>query len=112
MYSAGKYASDIAGLGNIEYVKIFSLIAFIILFIACINFMNLSTARATKRAKEVGMRKVVGAGRSQIIKQFYLESIFYSIFDKSSATKHRSFQHKKPLPKRYVIPEKYKKSAK
>ena len=80
LYSAGKYASDIAGLGNIEYVKIFSLIAFIILFIACINFMNLSTARATKRAKEVGMRKVVGAGRSQIIKQFYLESIFYSIF--------------------------------
>lgn len=78
LYSAGKYIADIGGLGNIEYVKIFSLVAFIVLFIACINFMNLSTARATKRAREVGMRKVIGADRWHIIKQFYSESMLFS----------------------------------
>lgn len=78
LYSAGKYAADIGGLGNIEYVNIFSLVAFIVLLIACINFMNLSTARATKRAREVGMRKVIGADRWQIIKQFYSESILFA----------------------------------
>ncbi|MGD8306676.1 MAG: ABC transporter permease [Ignavibacteria bacterium] len=78
LYSAGKYTADIGGLGNIEYVHIFSLIAFIVLFIACINFMNLSTARATKRAREVGLRKVIGADRWYIIKQFYSESILFA----------------------------------
>ena len=78
LYSAGKYTADIGGLGNIEYVNIFSLVALIVLFIACINFMNLSTARATKRAKEVGMRKVIGAERLQIVKQFYIESILFA----------------------------------
>ena len=78
LYSAGKYTADIGGLGNIEYVNIFSLVALIVLFIACINFMNLSTARATKRAKEVGMRKVIGADRFQIVKQFYIESILFA----------------------------------
>lgn len=78
LYSGGKYTADIGGLGNIEYVNIFSLIALIVLFIACINFMNLSTARATKRAKEIGMRKVIGADRLKIIKQFYTESILYA----------------------------------
>jgi putative ABC transport system permease protein len=78
LYSAGKYAADIGGHGNIEYVNIFSLVALIVLFIACINFMNLSTARATKRAKEVGLRKVIGAARLQIVKQFYIESILFA----------------------------------
>lgn len=61
--------------GDIMYVTLFSLIAFFILLIACINFMNLATARSGNRAKEVGMRKVSGAHKTDIIKQFYGESI-------------------------------------
>ena len=57
--------------GNIVYVYIFSLTAFCILILACINFMNLSTARSTARAKEVGMRKVVGARRTDLIRLFF-----------------------------------------
>lgn len=53
----------LTGRGRIEYVHMFSLIAWIILFLACINFMNLATARSEKRAKEVGVRKVLGSGR-------------------------------------------------
>ncbi|MGH7493756.1 MAG: FtsX-like permease family protein [bacterium] len=64
--------------GNIKYVYIFSAIAFFILLIACINFMNLATARATNRAKEVGIRKVVGSDRRQLIGQFLSESLFMS----------------------------------
>src|SRR5258706_9619968 len=62
--------------GRIERVKIFGIIAIFILLIACINFMNLSTARSEKRAKEVGIRKVVGAGKKSLIGQFLAESIF------------------------------------
>jgi ABC-type antimicrobial peptide transport system permease subunit len=61
--------------GDITYVIIFSIIAFFILLIACINFMNLATARSGNRAKEVGMRKVAGAHKTDIIRQFYGESI-------------------------------------
>jgi ABC-type antimicrobial peptide transport system permease subunit len=61
--------------GDIMYVTLFSIIAFFILLIACINFMNLATARSGNRAKEVGMRKVAGAHKTDIIKQFYGESI-------------------------------------
>lgn len=57
----------LTGGGQIEYVRMFSLIAWIILFIACINFMNLATARSEKRAREVGVRKVLGAGKKRLI---------------------------------------------
>jgi ABC-type antimicrobial peptide transport system permease subunit len=64
--------------GRIEYVKIFSIVAIIILVIACINFMNLATARSLRRAREIGVRKVVGAGKGQLIGQFIGESLFVS----------------------------------
>jgi ABC-type antimicrobial peptide transport system permease subunit len=63
------------GSGNIAYIYLFSAMAFIVLLIACINFMNLTTARAGNRAKEIGMRKVVGARRANIINQFFGESV-------------------------------------
>jgi ABC-type lipoprotein release transport system permease subunit len=75
LYSAGKYTADIGGHGDIQYVRIFSAIAIFVLLIACINFMNLATARSERRAKEVGLRKVVGAQRHQLIKQFFSEAI-------------------------------------
>ncbi|HWN89365.1 MAG TPA: ABC transporter permease, partial [Chitinophagaceae bacterium] len=61
--------------GMIEYVRLFSIIAIIILLIACVNFMNLSTARSEKRAREVGVRKTLGSGKRQLIFQFFSESI-------------------------------------
>jgi len=64
--------------GNIEYVYIFSLIAFFILLIACVNFMNLSTARSANRAKEVGVRKVLGSMRNNLVMQFLSESVLIS----------------------------------
>ncbi|MGH7455107.1 MAG: ABC transporter permease, partial [bacterium] len=65
--------------GNIAYVYIFSAIAAFILLIACINFMNLATAQSAQRTKEVGMRKVVGAVRAELVKQFLIESICLSL---------------------------------
>jgi putative ABC transport system permease protein len=65
--------------GRIEYVQLFIIVAVFILIIACINFMNLATARSVKRAKEVGVRKVVGAERSSLIGQFVGESLLISI---------------------------------
>ncbi|HEY4107419.1 ABC transporter permease [Puia sp.] len=61
--------------GRIRYVRLFGLIGILVLLLACINFMNLSTARSEKRAKEVGIRKVVGSLRSQLIGQFFSESL-------------------------------------
>lgn len=61
--------------GNIQYVYVFGAVALIVLLIACVNFMNLSTARSANRAREVGIRKVLGTGRGSLIKQFLLESI-------------------------------------
>jgi predicted permease len=61
--------------GRIVYVRLFFIIAIFILLLACINFMNLSTARATQRAKEVGVRKVTGAARQSLITQFMSESV-------------------------------------
>lgn len=64
--------------GRIEYVNLFSLVALFVLVIACINFMNLATAQSTKRAKEVGLRKVIGAVRASLIKQFIGETMFFT----------------------------------
>ncbi len=64
--------------GAIQYVYIFSGIALFVLLIACINFMNLSTARSANRSKEIGMRKVVGANRKNLINQFFGESLLLS----------------------------------
>ncbi|HEV7347731.1 ABC transporter permease [Telluribacter sp.] len=67
--------SEIEANGDIKYVYLFSAIALFILLIACINYMNLATARSSSRAKEVGMRKVVGAVRNQLMSQFLSESL-------------------------------------
>ncbi len=69
----------LAGGGSILYVYIFSTIAVFVLLMACINFMNLATARAGDRAKDVGMRKVVGALRGDVIRQYYGESLFHAL---------------------------------
>ena len=74
MYDSFENGKEVPG--RIKYVNLFSLIAWIILIIACINFMNLSTARSEKRAREVGVRKVMGAGKTKLISQFISESIF------------------------------------
>jgi len=65
--------------GDIKYIYLFAAIAIMILIIACINYVNLSTARAGKRGKEVGIRKVAGAERKQLINQFFSESIVLTI---------------------------------
>jgi putative ABC transport system permease protein len=76
------YSADIRGpvsKGDITYVWIFGVIAIFILVIACINFINLSTAKSANRAKEVGLRKTVGSSRAYIINQFFIESVIYSL---------------------------------
>ncbi len=74
IYLHSAMGGEIAANGNITYLYILTCIATFILVIACINFMNLSTARSEKRAKEVGVRKVIGAGRASLIRQFLGES--------------------------------------
>lgn len=74
------YEADLTGQGNIQYVNIFFVVAIFILVVACINFMNLATARSAQRAKEVGLRKVIGALRAQLIGQFLGESMLVSFF--------------------------------
>ena len=69
------YDYEMAGNGNLEYLKYLAIAALFILFIAWINYVNLSTARSLDRSKEVGVRKVVGAGKFQLIRQFFAESL-------------------------------------
>jgi putative ABC transport system permease protein len=70
--------AELEGNGSLQYVYIFSAIAIFILLIACVNFMNLSTARSANRAKEVGIRKVLGSLRGSLIQQFIVESVLVS----------------------------------
>lgn len=74
-----KFLGDVTGHGSAQYVTIFSIIAIFILIVACINFMNLATARSARRSKEVGLRKAIGANRQQLIWQFLGEATFISV---------------------------------
>src|SRR6202012_3509756 len=71
--------AELGSNGDIKYVYIFSAIAIFILLIACVNFMNLSTARSSNRAKEVGVRKVLGSARKNLVAQFLTESILVTL---------------------------------
>ncbi len=77
LYDSFENGKEVAG--RIKYVNLFGLIAWIILIIACINFMNLSTARSEHRAREVGVRKVLGAGKQKLIFQFIGESLIMAL---------------------------------
>ena len=79
LYSGNKYLGDVAGNGDILYVRLCSLIAVIIILIACINYMNLATARSGNRAREIGMRKVVGARKGAIVRQFMGEALIFAL---------------------------------
>jgi len=76
LFSSRKYTYDVSGNGDITYVRIMGLIAIFILLIACINFMNLSTAQSVLRSKEIGVCKVAGANKRKLIIQFLGESLF------------------------------------
>jgi ABC-type antimicrobial peptide transport system permease subunit len=78
LYSDFKNGVSIGG--RIQYVWLFGIIGIFVLLLACINFMNLSTARSEKRAKEVGIRKAIGSLRKQLILQFYSESLLIAVF--------------------------------
>ena len=79
-YLYGNYENGVVTGGRITYVKLFSLIALFILLIACINFMNLTTANATKKFKEIGVKKTIGADRKTLIFQYLSESLILSFF--------------------------------
>ncbi|RDC65415.1 ABC transporter permease [Adhaeribacter pallidiroseus] len=80
MYLQGNFkSSNVPVGGRIEYVRLFAIVAVFILVIACINFMNLATARSARRAKEVGVRKVIGAGQRELIGQFSGESMLITL---------------------------------
>lgn len=74
-----KFLADLPGHGNAQNVYIFTIVAVFILIVACLNFMNLATARAARRAKEVGLRKVVGAVRPHLMGQFLAESLVVAL---------------------------------
>lgn len=78
IHMSNEFLSTLSASGNRQYVYVFSAIALFILLIACINFMNLSTASASQRAREVGIRKVMGSSRSSLVGQFMLESLLLS----------------------------------
>lgn len=74
-----KMSNEIAPQGDVQQLYLFSAIALLILLIACVNYMNLATARSARRAREVGVRKAVGAGRAQLVRQFLSESMLLSV---------------------------------
>ncbi len=78
IHLAPERLGDMPGHGNAQYVSIFFIIAILVLVVACINFMNLATARSARRAKEIGLRKVAGAVRGQLVLQFLSESVLIS----------------------------------
>ena len=78
LYSEFKNGINVGG--RIEFVWLFGIIGFFVLSLACINFMNLSTARSEKRAKEVGIRKAIGSLRGQLIRQFFSEALLVTVF--------------------------------
>ncbi|HLX65473.1 MAG TPA: ABC transporter permease, partial [Puia sp.] len=80
MYLRSMFRNGYPDGGRIEYVRLFTIVAIFILLIACINFMNLSTARSVKRAKEVGIRKTIGAARISLIGQFIGEAMLVVFF--------------------------------
>ncbi|MCE7992964.1 MAG: FtsX-like permease family protein [Roseivirga sp.] len=77
-YLYGKFENGVPVAGRMVYVRIFTLIAISILIIACINYMNLSTAQASRRVKEIGVKKAIGADRRNLIYQYFSESLFIS----------------------------------
>ncbi|WP_046243270.1 ABC transporter permease [Hymenobacter terrenus] len=77
-YLHGEYTNGVPSGGRIEYVQLFSAIAVFILVIACINFMNLATAKASRRLKEIGVKKTLGAGRFSLVAQYLAESVLMS----------------------------------
>jgi putative ABC transport system permease protein len=77
LYSDFKDGKNVGGM--IEYVRMFTIIAIVILLIACVNFMNLSTARSERRAREVGIRKTLGSNKRQLVMQFFSESIILTL---------------------------------
>lgn len=76
---SGHVEWEVAKTGNIMVVRVFSLIALLILALACFNFINLSLAMSVKRAREIGIRKAMGAGRPELIKQFIAETFFLGL---------------------------------
>lgn len=79
IYLNSDFTVDIGLMGNKDYIYLFSAIAIFIIILACINFMNLSTARSANRSKEVGVRKALGSRKSHLIRQFLVESILVSL---------------------------------
>ena len=79
MYLKSDMLGELGPTGNIKFIYIFSSIALFLLIIACLNFINLSTARSLRRSKEVGLRKVLGAKRAGLVKQFWGESIVITL---------------------------------
>lgn len=78
-YLHGKYAMGVPVGGRISYVKLFSVIAIFVLIIACINYMNFSTAKATRRIKEIGIKKTIGARRLNLVYQYFGESMLLAL---------------------------------